>query len=174
MNLPDLLSNKAIKAKEKVDAIAQLLTSGQLKAIELQKEASKLKAADKANCIEAMEAATKTNPGLMSAAFFDFVIQALEDAEPRVKWEAARVIGNTAAQFPKKVSDALPLLLQQSNHKGTVVRWSAAFALVEILKLKSKLNATLIPEIELAMEKEEKNSIKKIYAAGLKKAKVNG
>ena len=91
-----------------------------------------------------------------------------------MKWEAARVIGNTAAQFPKKISDAIPHLLQQSNHKGTVVRWSAAFALGEILKLKTKLNATLIPEIELAMEKEEKNSIKKIYLAALRKAKVNG
>jgi hypothetical protein len=51
------------------------------------------------------------------------------------------------------------------------VRWSAALALGEIIKMKTAINQELIPAIESICEQEEKNSIKKIYIAALKKAK---
>lgn len=57
------------------------------------------------------------------------------------------------------------------NHEGTVVRWSAAFALGETIKLKLPLKKNLIPFAEEIALNEEKNSIKKIYQAAIKKAK---
>jgi hypothetical protein len=51
------------------------------------------------------------------------------------------------------------------------VRWAAAFALGEIIKLKLPINQDLVPTIENIIEREEKNSIKKIYQAALKKIK---
>jgi len=49
------------------------------------------------------------------------------------------------------------------------VRWSAAFALGEIVKLKTRYNKTLVPAIEAICNSEEKNSIKKIYLDAVKK-----
>ena len=56
----------------------------------------------------------------------------------------------------------------QTEHSGTVVRWSAAYALSEILKLKTNANKTLLPTIESIIDKEEKDSIKKIYRKAIK------
>ncbi len=77
-------------------------------------------------------------------------------------------MGNIAHLFPKKLDVAIANLFINTQHEGTVVRWSAAFALGEIVKLKSKHNEDLIPTIENICNKEEKNSIKKIYEAALK------
>jgi HEAT repeat protein len=100
---------------------------------------------------------------------FQFVTQALIAKAPRVKWESARVIGNTAHLFPDKLDEAIKNLLVNSKHEGTVVRWSAAFALGEILKLKTKHNASLLSAIEAICNSDEKSSIKKIYLDAMKK-----
>ena len=88
---------------------------------------------------------------------------------PRVKWESAKVVGNIAHLYPAKLDTAIMHLLANTNHDGTVVRWSAAFALGEILKLKTKHNSSLLSRIEKICDQEEKNSIKKIYQAAIKK-----
>ena len=51
------------------------------------------------------------------------------------------------------------------------MRWSAAFALGQILKIKTQRNKDLIPVIESICQREEKNSIKNIYLDALKKVK---
>jgi hypothetical protein len=51
------------------------------------------------------------------------------------------------------------------------VRWASAFALGEILKLKTKHNKELIPAIEAISNREEDNGVKKKYLDALKKAK---
>jgi hypothetical protein len=88
---------------------------------------------------------------------------------PRIKWESAKVIGNTANLFITKLDTPIKNLLVNTEHEGTVVRWSAAFALGEILKLKTKHNKQLLPAIEAICKREEKNSIKKIYLDAMKK-----
>jgi hypothetical protein len=54
-----------------------------------------------------------------------------------------------------------------------VVRWSAAMALGEIIKFKTTVNKNLIPAVDGILKREEKNSIKKIYLAALKKANIS-
>lgn len=100
-----------------------------------------------------------------------FVTDTLLEKAPRVKWESAKVIGNIAHLFPAKLDRAISNLLSNSEHEGTVVRWSTAYALGEILKLKTKYNKQLQPAIEAICEREEKNSIKKIYLTALKALK---
>jgi hypothetical protein len=51
------------------------------------------------------------------------------------------------------------------------VRWAAAFALGEIVKLITKQQADLMELIHGICEREEKNSIRKIYEKALKKIK---
>jgi len=79
------------------------------------------------------------------------------------------VIGNTAHIFSRKLDKAIDLLLINAKDEGTVVRWSAAYALGEILKLESKQNDKLLPAIKRLASSEEKDSIRKVYTAALKK-----
>lgn len=170
MNLPAILSDKTLKAKAKVEAISDLLLSKKLSLPDLIKTAKAEKDKAKGDCIEALEFATRQNPALATAACLTFVTDTLAEEAPRVKWESAKVIGNIAAQFPDKLGPAIAALLKNAEHTGTVVRWSAAFALGEIVKLRTKKNKELIPAIESILRHEEGNAIRKMYQAALKKA----
>lgn len=81
------------------------------------------------------------------------------------------MIGNVAKLFPDQVVKSIPYLLQNAENNGTVVRWATAYALAEILKLKTGNNEKLLPEIEILCEKEEDNGVKKKYLDALKKVK---
>ena len=92
----------------------------------------------------------------------------MEHKAPRVKWESAKVIKNIAHLYPDKLDKAISNLLTNSEFSGTVVRWSAALALGEILKLKAKQKKDLVPAVEAILRREEDNGIQKIYQRALK------
>ena len=171
MELAALLNDKAIKSKEKTELLSKLVLENKISADDLLEFAGTAKDPIKATCIEALEYATKQKPTLVNEKNFQFVTASLTEKAPRIKWESAKVIGNTAHLFPAKVDQAIKNLLDNSEHDGTVVRWSAAFALGEILKLKTKHNTDLLPALEAICNREEKNSIKKIYLDAIKKSK---
>lgn len=171
MEIAALLNDKAIKAKEKTELLSKLVLDGKVTADSLLELAGTAKDPIKATCIEALEYATKQKPALINEKNFGFVTAALTEKAPRIKWESAKVIGNTAHLFPANLDQAIKNLLDNSEHDGTVVRWSAAFALGEILKLKTKHNSDLLPALEAISNREEKNSIKKIYLDAIKKSK---
>lgn len=171
MTLEELFKDKAIKPKDKTETISNWISEGSLPVDELISFAEKQKDPAKATCIEALEYATKQKPALADEACLTFVTGTLTEKAPRIKWESAKVIGNIAHLFPAKLDKSISNLLANTEHEGTVVRWSAAFALGEILKLNTKHNTGLLPAIEKICEKEEKNSIKKIYQAALKKSR---
>jgi HEAT repeat protein len=82
-----------------------------------------------------------------------------------------RVIGNIAHLFPTKLNKTIINLLTNSKDNGTVVRWASAFALGEILKLKTKHNKDLLPTLEAICDDEEDKGVKKKYIDALKKTK---
>jgi hypothetical protein len=125
---------------------------------------------NKATIIESMEFASKAKPDTINDKGFAFAIESLKSDAPRVKWESAKVIANTAHLFPKLLNKAVGNLLINTEHSGTVVRWSAAGALSKIIQCKTNLNKDLIPAIEAIEKREQDNAIKKIYQQGLKKA----
>lgn len=170
MNLEELMNDKVLKSTEKTATISSWLLNSTLKAHDLIQFASSLKDPDKATCIEALEFATKQQPSVITKNEFDFVSAALTDKAPRIKWESAKVIGNTASLFPDQLDETIVNLLQNSEHNGTVVRWSAAYALGQIIQLKTDRNNELIPAAEAICHREEKNSIRKIYLDAIKKA----
>jgi HEAT repeat protein len=169
MQIENILGDKQVKAKAKVETIAQLLLANTISINNLVKIAKAAKDPEKANCIEAIEFATKSKPGIASSACLEFVAEMLTEKTPRVKWESAKVIGNIAHLFPGKLDDAVKNLLINTEYPGTVVRWAAAYALGEIIKLKTKRNRDLLPAIEAICKREEENSIRKIYLAAIKK-----
>lgn len=169
MTIDELLKDKTIKPKEKTEKISNWITDKSLPVDELIAYAEKQKDPAKATCIEAIEFATKQNPNIADETVLTFVSGTLTAKAPRVKWESAKVIGNIAHLFPTKLEESIEHLLTNTEHEGTVVRWSAAFALGEILKLNTKYNKHLLPALENICNKEEKNSIKKIYLDAIKK-----
>ncbi len=171
MNFQEILNDKAIKPKEKIEMLSQLVLNNSRIIDELIGFAKTSKDPIKATIIESFEFATKLKPEIASTSILQFVSQTLSEKAPRVKWESAKVIGNVAHLFPKKLDEAIKNLLVNTEQTGTVVRWSAAFALAQIIKLKTTINKELIPAIETICEREEKNSIKKIYLEALKNSR---
>ena len=169
MDLLTLLNNKTIKAKAKTETICDWLLTNKISLKDLATITEKLKDPTKATCIEALEFATKQRPDVIDKKIFSFVTACLNSKAPRVKWESAKVIGNTAHLFKDELNAAIKNLLANTEDKGTVVRWSAAFALGEIVKLKTMHNKSLLPAIETICNLEEKNSIKNIYLDAVKK-----
>jgi HEAT repeat protein len=172
MSLEELFKNKDTKPKEKTEMISAWILDNSLSIDELIGFADKGKDPIKATCIEAMEFASKNKPSIIDEIAFDFVTETLSAKAPRIKWESAKVIGNVASLFPAKLEKSIANLLLNATHEGTVVRWSAAYALGEIIKLSTKHNSILLPKVNQIIENEEKNSIKKIYQAALKKIKA--
>ncbi len=171
MNIAELLNDKVLKPKVKTETLSQWLLDKKVNTDELIAFAQTAKDSPKATCIEALEFATKTNAAIANENCLKFVSETLSEKAPRVKWESAKVIANIAHLFPTKLDKAIANLLTNSEHTGTVVRWAAAFALGEILKLKTQHNKDLLPAIENICNREERNSIKKIYLDALKKTK---
>ena len=171
MELQEIFNDKTIKAKAKTALISGMLRNGEISLTELISFAENVKEAVKATCIESIEFATKSSPSIASPECLKFVSKSLADKAPRIKWESAKVVGNIANQFPNELDPAVANLLTNTEHDGTVVRWSAAYALGEIIKSEYPKASELIPAIENIMNREEKNSIKKIYQQALKKVK---
>lgn len=169
MNIEMVLADKQLKAKAKVEAISKMLLDEKVTVADVMIAAKTSKDSDKGTCIEAIQFATKANRELASLDCLKFVTETLLDKAPRVKWESAKVIATIAHLYPDKLDKAIVNLLTNSEFSGTVVRWSAAFALGEIVKLKTKRNKDLIPAVEAIIRREEDNAIKKIYRAALKK-----
>lgn len=169
MTLAELFNDKLSKPKEKIEILSQQVLAATTTVDDIVAFTKDGKDPVKGSCIEALEFATKQKPELITKSAFEFVILSLTEKAPRIKWESAKVIGNTAHLFPNNLETAITNLLVNSEHEGTVVRWSAAFALGEILKLKTKHTTELLSAIEAISEREEKNSIKKIYQAAIKK-----
>src|SRR3982751_439113 len=157
MDIHAVLSDKQIKAKAKVETLSRMLLDKKLSLVDLIEAAKESKDAEKGTCIEAIQFATKTRPELASLDCLKFVTDSLLDRAPRVKWESAKVIANIAHLYPKKLDNPICNLLTNSEFTGTVVRWSAASALGEIVKLRTKLNKDLIPAIEAIIRRENDN-----------------
>ncbi|WKW46513.1 hypothetical protein P3875_00080 [Myroides sp. JBRI-B21084] len=169
MTIEAFFNSKDYKPKEKTIIIGNWLLSESLLIDELIGFAENNKDSIKATCMEAAEFATKQNPEIATKDLFDFACVSLTEKVPRLKWESAKVIGNIAFLYPENLTKAIGNLLNNSSHAGTVVRWSVAFALCEILKLQTKHNIELIKKALVICEQEEKNSIKKIYSSCFKK-----
>lgn len=171
MEIAEIINDKLIKPKEKTELLSKLLLESTIRIDQMIAYAGNAKDPIKATCIESIEFATRMKPELATVECLDFVTKSLTEKAPRIKWESAKVIGNIAHLFPEKLAPAIRNLFENTTHPGTVVRWSAAFALGQIILLNKTWNEELIPAAEAIIHSEEKNSIKKFYQSALKKVK---
>ncbi len=169
MDLKLLFADKALKPKEKIETLCGKLIAGEITFSGVIEFAREAKDPVKASCIESFEFVSKEQPEKCSIEAIEFAVKNLGAKAPRIKWESAKVIGNLAAKYPDIAINALPALIANSDFDGTVVRWAAAYAIGEIIKLQLPINASLLPQVNSIIEREEKDSIKKIYKQALKK-----
>lgn len=167
MNTITKILQSTIKPKEKVALLAKKIAGDKKFAKELIECFKNGSDSDRGNCMEAVEYAVEHNPDT-AEYYLDFAIQYLNDKAPRVKWEAGKIIAFSAKRFPDESSKAIPALLGNAKDKGTVVRWSAAFALTEIAINNPKTQKELIPKFEDMVKKETSNGVKKFYTKALK------
>lgn len=168
MLIKDIFIDKALKPKMKTVRLADEIKRGNISAAEVLEFALASKDPVKASCIEAMEICSKDNPSIAGIKWLLFAGESLASKSPRVKWESARLIGNIAKDAKNIPPEIIDNLLANAAHEGTVVRWSAAYALGETYKLNSPLNRKLKDAFDLIIGSEEKNSIKKIYQNAIK------
>lgn len=166
-----LFQDKLLKPKARTEQLCQWLLDQKISLKELIAFARTAKDSPQATCVEALEFATRRDPSVADATVWNFACESLLAKAPRVKWESAKVIGNIAHRFPRQVDQAITPLLSNAEHTGTVVRWSAAFALCAILQLKTKWNKELLPAIESMAASETNNAVRKQYLAVLKELK---
>jgi hypothetical protein len=169
----EIFTDKTLKGKQKTELLSQLLLKRKLTTNELAGFISQAKDSEKASCIEAAEFAAAENPRIVDKKFFRLMCECLAEKAPRIKWESAKVIAHCAHLHKGDLGGAIQNLLANTSHEGTVVRWSAAKALAAISTLNTAHNKKLLPRLKKIAEKEEKNSISKIYTAALKKTEKN-
>lgn len=126
--------------------------------------------AERGICMEVLEYVSKDCPELVKPRLEAAIGHLNDEDAPKVKWEAARVIGNVARKFPDEASKAVPKLLLNTKDAGTVVRWSAAYALGEIAKHNNnaKMRKSLVPKIAEMANKEKNNGVRNVYLRALK------
>ena len=83
--------------------------------------------------------------------------------------EASRIVGNMAADFPDEVAPAVDSLLANADDEGTVVRWSAAYALSRIFILPAYAASPLRQHVEALCEAEQDKGVRGQYEKTLKK-----
>jgi len=168
-SIEQIFNDKTIKPKDKTLSLAKLLEEKKVSAHELISFAKNSKDPVKASCIEALEFVTKTRPEFADLECLKFLSGTLAEKAPRIKWESAKTIANICHLFPDNLDTTIGNLFSNTEHAGTVVRWSSAQALVAIAKLNHKRNKELLLAMEAVSKREEKNSIVKIYSTVLKK-----
>lgn len=167
MRLLEKLRGSELKAKEAASYFAKEFAEDVELLKELGESIDLFTDVEKGILMEALEFATDVDPEVAEPVF-DVVLECLSCEAPKVKWEAARVVGNIAHRFPDKASRSVPKLLENTKHKGTVVRWSAAYALGEIIKHDEKARRRLLPEIKKILKREKNDGVKNVYKKALK------
>ncbi|BBH18913.1 hypothetical protein Back11_02580 [Paenibacillus baekrokdamisoli] len=149
--------------------MADAIISGELAIIDIINVASTAKDPAKATCMEAFEYATNKKPVIANMELFRFAQNNLCAKATRLKWESAKVVGNIAHLYSEHLEETIASLLENTKNDGTVVRWSAAYALTQIFHLPNYSNDDFRTTLQDICEFEEKNSIKKIYLKVLKR-----
>ena len=68
------------------------------------------------------------------------------------------------------MKNIIPILLQNSENKGTVVRWSSGYSLGRIIQIPKFAKSDLFEALVIIAENEQDNGVKNQYVKGLKKA----
>lgn len=167
MTVSELLASK-LKPKEKIVALRDLFKQNPQAITDLPKIYVTLKKdGDKGNCVAALTLLAEEDPYYLEPCI-TWIVGLLSAKQPRVKWEAAQIVAHVSDTFPEEAAKAIPQLLENAQHEGTVVRWSAAHALVRLAQSDPNIWAKLATFIEKMAVSDPQNGVRAIYAKALK------
>ena len=166
----DFMLSPAVKPKEKVLRLADFMKTKphEIKNVIDWAQSSRLPM--QSLVMEAFEIYTRSHNKDESRIIWQFACAGVQSNQPSLIRESARVLANIANSHIDFAGDAIPRLLELTEHPGTVVRWSAAQALTSICSADQKFNFNLNPVLESIASREEKMSIRKIYLKALVKS----
>ena len=170
--LLSILNDKQHKGKAKVALLSKSFLNGLHESRTTIAAGEITSSTNKTILLEALELASQNNPEIIDAKLFDWITASLKEKSPSIKRESARIVANSCHLFSRELHEVIELLLKQAHHEGTVVRWSAAFALSHIVKLKTPANDSLIPKIQDLVLNETNSGVKNQYLKGLKSVGV--
>ena len=156
----------SLKPKEKVSRLANWLKN-QPNLTSLIGYYNDAKDSEKGACLSAITAIAKDDANFI-AGHIDFIVKQLSHKAPRVKWEANEIVAYSSKIFSGKLNLVVPKLLENSKNEGTVVRWSAAYALTEIAKNNPGLRDKLTGVFKKILKTEKQNGVRNIYLKTLK------
>lgn len=171
MDIISALNDKAFKSTEKRKEIITALRENVLTGDTLESLCNSLNEKQLTLVMEAVEEITREASGHIELNYLTLANRHISAKNNSLRREAARVIGNLAARFPDQMADIIPRLLENTKNSGTVIRWSGAYALAQIVSLPQYAVTPLYDTLTALYESEADNGVKKQYLVGLKKAK---
>lgn len=167
--LEEILSSD-LGAKKKAKALADALSAGEITSAGCIEALSGLSDVDRASVLESFESATRKQPELVDAVMFTVLVDNLAHPAPRVRWEAARAIGNVAKLHPDALGRAVAALVPNAEHEGSVVRWATAHALGAILRTGHDAEA-LAARMEALCVAETDDAVRGVYDKALRRSR---
>ncbi len=162
-----LLQDKALKPRQKSARIIAAVLDGELTFAQIVAYAESARLPEQATLMEALVQVSQQRPALADVHWLHFAMRGLCNTKaPRLQWEAATLISELAKRFPAQAVDAIPMLEQNLQTGGTVVRWSVATALCAMPR-----DAEMTAKLEALWQCEQENGVKNVYAVALGKPK---
>lgn len=164
-----IITNAALKPKQRVLQLADLLQTNPERENSMINAMQNLRVADQTRVMEAFELYTRFHVPFNPDAIWKTALVGICGTHPSLIRESARVIANLSPHCIQYAEAAIPRLLDLTDHSGTVVRWSAACALVGMYSADDKEQWKLGSLFGAIIAKEEKPSIQSVYAKAIKK-----
>ena len=175
LGLYNTLRDKSLKGVARRQAVIELMLRGEAPLALLQDLMPQLDEKNAATVLEALEEISNKKLMPLEEGYLPLVIPYIASASNSCRREASRIVGNLAATFPEEVGEAVPLLMDNTADEGTVVRWSAAYALSRIVVLPSYAQSGLYDELQQLAATETEHGVKSQYDKALKKtSKIRG
>lgn len=170
MTIQQITDDKTVKRLAKRQSLVDGILDGTFALPALSAACSCLPEKKISLLLEAMEEASRSHAVAWEEGYLELAERYLLSSDPSCRWEACRIVGNLAAQFPGALDHALPALLQNANHEGTVIRWASAYALARIVVLPPYAKGALFEQVTRLYEREQQSGVKNQYGKALKKA----
>ena len=169
MSILQVLSDKTLKGVARRQAVMAEIMADDNALAEIEANLSQLDEKRMATILEAIEEITNKRLKALGAGYLRLAVPFVATTSNSCRREASRIVGNLAADFPAEVAPAIDSLLANAVNGGTVVRWSAAYALSRIVVLPASAASPLRQRVEVLCEAEQDNGVRGQYERALKK-----
>ena len=170
MSVAELLKDKSLKGTERRQVLENMIVAGKLTVTEVCALDSVVNEKQMATVLEAVEEVSNKQLCQLEAGWLQWAEAYILSENNSCRREASRIVGNMAAQYPDLLNDAINNLMKNTSHEGTVIRWSAAYALSRIIVIDSYAKSDLYDRLVDICDSEEENGVKNQYIKALKKA----